>query len=436
MTIRTRLILYIIAINIIAGSLGAYLLWDYYRLLLIPLEILFVILIYLGIYLVRSVEFPVKMITTGIDLIRDKDFTHGFVETGSVDLKRLVKLYNEMIANLREERIKAKEQHVFLNKVLEASPAGIITLDLELKITHLNSSAAKFLDIAPDSVTDKQLSEIDSPIASTLLQLDEDESRVVTINGHHRVKCIHSKYYSTGFQRSFYLIIDVTKEIWKSEKTAYETLIRTLAHEVNNTIGSTNSILRSCLAYSNQLNDNDREDFVNALEVAIERTDHLNMFMHSYADIIRLPDPVKSVESLYSLLENTIRLIEPECNEKNITISKHFQNGDFNIDIDIPQIEQVLVNVTRNAIESIKFDGTIVFKVHKIDNKPMLEILDSGAGIPEEVKEQIFTPFFSTKNEGQGIGLTLVNEILSRHNFDFSLTNVEENLTSFKIYLN
>ena len=105
------------------------------------------------------------------------------------------------------------------------------------------------------------------------------------------MKCQKSQFLDQGFQRSFILMEELTEELRRFEKAAYEKVIRLLSHEVNNSVGAVNSLLHSCLNYKEQLQEADRHDFENALQVAINRIEHLNAFMSSFAEVIKLPPP-------------------------------------------------------------------------------------------------------------------------------------------------
>src|ERR1051326_6594332 len=184
-----------------------------------------------------------------------------------------------MADNLREERIKQQEQHYFLDKLLTASPSGIITLDFDEKIVMVNPSAERILQMQAAQLNGKRLAGLATPFASALSELMAGESKVVQLRGRRRVKCKKSQFLDRGFPRHFILMEELTEELRQSEKAAYEKLIRLMSHEVNNTVGASNSLLYSCLNYTNQLNEEDRQDFEAALRVAISRTHQLNEFM-------------------------------------------------------------------------------------------------------------------------------------------------------------
>jgi len=235
-----------------------------------------------------------------------------------------------------------------------------------------------------------------------------------------------SHFIDRGFARQFVMIEELTAEILAAEKKAYGKVIRMMAHEVNNTIGPVNSILSSTL--QSKQNDN---SINNALQVAIDRNNSLNIFMRNFADVVRLPVANKKNIDLHQLIQQIARLMELKAGEKSIGFIFNFHTSPMLITADTHQMELVLINIIKNGIEAIGEKGTVTF----ITRQAPLQLIvrDSGRGIPEARADQMFTPFFSTKPDGQGIGLTLTKEILVEHGFPFSLKTNEPGVTDFVI---
>jgi len=244
--------------------------------------------------------------------------------------------------------------------------------------------------------------------------------------------CTKAHFLDRGFQRYFILIEELTEEIIKAEKKAYEKVIRMMSHETNNSIGAINSILNSFLNYKDQLKAEDREDFENALLVAIQRNIRLNRFMSNFTDIVRIPPPVRRMCDLHELLKAVQVLLSGECEARNITWRWEFSPQPFKVKLDIQQMEQVLVNACKNSIEAIGENGQITVATINSPGKKLI-IRDTGKGISNDIKPNLFTPFFSTKKNGQGIGLTLIKEILVNHGFNFSLESSAKGFTEFTI---
>src|SRR5436305_1997438 len=151
--------------------------------------------------------------------------------------------------------------------------------------------------------------------------------------------------------------------------------------------------------------------------------------MNGFAEVVRLPPPDRRPTDLKRLIDEILLLLRPELDRRRIRIDWEGAETLPPIELDRNQIEQVLMNVLKNAMESIGEDGRIALRLEP----GALSIHDSGPGIPEEVRALLFTPFFSTKRNGRGLGLTLVQEILSAHGFTFSLGPGEGGGAEFRV---
>ncbi|MBW2412171.1 MAG: PAS domain-containing protein [Deltaproteobacteria bacterium] len=433
MKLRSKLILYLIAVHIVFLA-TSYFVFKENRLWLLTIEGFFVLSFIVGFILIRSMLKPVDLVITGTELIEEEDFTSTFRKTGQPELDRLFSLYNEMIKKLRSERLALEEQHLFLHKLIQATPSGIVILDYDGAIEQVNPRAATLLETTNENLVGKLMQELHTPLTDAIDELGDEESKVVAFKGNRRIRCTKSQFIDKGFQRYFVLMEELTKEIRQSEKSAYEKLIRLLSHEVSNSVGAVSSLLQSCIYYINQIRDTDREDFENAVKVSISRLGNLNEFMKGYADIVRLPDPTLRACNVLDLIQNCEELFRRESEEKQIAWQWQIQEEIPPILLDKNQIEQVFVNVIKNAMDAIGTDGTITIRAGNGGNKYFLVIEDTGSGISEEARKNLFTPFFSTKDYGQGIGLTLVQEILNKHNFEFSLESKPGGSTQFTIW--
>jgi C4-dicarboxylate-specific signal transduction histidine kinase len=208
-----------------------------------------------------------------------------------------------------------------------------------------------------------------------------------------------------------------------------------LSHEVNNTVGASNSLLNSCLTYGTQLTSDDRRDFEHAIGVVIARTAQLNAFMRSFADVVRLPAPQKVSVSIADVATDLVRLLGGESERRRIRLVEDVAADLGSVAMDRAQLEQALVNIAKNGLEAIGADGTLTIRARRRDGVRVLEVEDTGPGIAPEAKAQLFTPFFSTKEHGQGIGLTLVQEILANHKFGYALDGPPGGPTRFTILL-
>jgi nitrogen fixation/metabolism regulation signal transduction histidine kinase len=433
MTLRTRLTIYLISIHLLFVVIAFELISDPVRLLLV--ELILILSAVVGARLVKSSLVTAELVEVGSQLVNDRDFSLTFQPTGQPEVDRLVDVYNRMIRQLREERLRAEEQHLFLEKVLTASPIGIITCDLDGQISMVNPAAEQLLKRSSEELLGRTLCKLADPLVTALAGLEVGAAEIVSWQGSRRLRCQRAEYFDLGIQRSFYLVEELTEELRQSQRRAYERVIRMMSHEVNNSVGAVSSLLETGIGLAEELPDARRQAFQRALRVAIERSDHLRSFMSSFAEVVRLPDPDLRPCILAELVDDILVLMAAELSERNITCQWQQRQQVGRTAIDKNQIEQVLINVLRNAAEAIANNGTINLRLLRKNGRTCLEIEDDGPGIAAEVQANLFTPFFSTKQNGRGIGLTLVQEVLTRHGFGFALESGKGGPTCFRIWM-
>jgi nitrogen fixation/metabolism regulation signal transduction histidine kinase len=434
--LHARFVIYLIVIHIVFAGVATLLLWDH-RPWLIGLEVFFATSALVALRLLRKLTEPLRQLRTGLHMLEDGEFTTRFRTTGQPELDALALVYNRMSERLREQRILNEEKESFLSRVLASTPSGVITFDFDDRIDSANPAAAALLERAPAELVGRKLSEIGTPFTTGLAGLAAGDAAILVLRGRRRIKCGSGEFFDRGFIRRFLFLDELTEELRRSEKAAYDKLIRMMSHEVNNTTGAVNSLLQSCRRYAAQLQPDDRGEFETALDVAVRRTSHMNAFMRGFADVVRIPAPARTRHDLRVLLTGILQLIEPEAAERGIRIDVQWLEATVAIDCDAPQMEQVLVNVLRNAMEAIGRDGTITLRTHVVQRKgaavPVLIVEDSGPGLTPDDARQLFTPFFTTKETGQGIGLTVVREILDSHGFEYALESTAGEPTRFSI---
>ncbi|HOP06703.1 MAG TPA: ATP-binding protein [candidate division Zixibacteria bacterium] len=418
MSLRLRFILFVILVHVVVFGLALFILPTDKWVFLIA-EIILLGILFFSIHLYRAFLKPLNLIASGVETIRDKDFQSKFLPTGQPELDELIDVYNRMIDQLREERTKQREQHYFLERLIHASPTGVLILDLDDKVSLVNPIAARLLGCTTDVLLGRSCNDLPGPLGEALTGMEPGEKRVISLSGMQTYRCQKSHFLDRGFHRHFLLIEELTKEILDTQKKAYTSVIRMMSHEVNNTVGAVNSILESSLAFAAQLTDGDREEFTSVAHVAINRNNGLNSFMTRLASVVRVPEPDKVPYDLVNLLKSIQVLTAAEAQERGIEVKLTPCEQPVMAAIDVDQIEQVLINIVRNAMESIENDGTISMQVTSAP--PCITIADNGRGISEEVRKQMFTPFYTNKRNGHGVGLTLTREVLLNHGCRFNL---------------
>lgn len=432
MSLRRRAVAYLVVLHLIFAGLAIYLFlaspfW------LLGIEALFLVSLLVGLRLTREMYRQFGVAAEGLRLIGDGEFTSRFLPVGQRDMDEVIAVYNRMVDHLREERVRVAEQHQFLSQVLDVSPSGVVILDFDQHVSSLNPTAERLLDRRKSEVVGRRLDQLRSPLGDALASLRAGEARLVGLLGARRVKCHHGTFVDRGFARSFLLIEELTDELRQFERAAYEKLIRVMSHEVNNTVTASNSLLHSSLNYSADLDPANRRDFEEAIGVVIERTEQLSSFMRRFADVFRLPAPVVRGCDLVAVLQGIVRLLGSRTDAAGIEWRWELDQPSVQVAMDRGQIEQALLNIFKNSIEAIEGRGTITVRLTADGARTIVNVEDSGAGIAPEAQSNLFTPFFSTKPHGQGIGLTLIQEILAGHGFHYALERTAQNTTRFTI---
>lgn len=391
--------------------------------------LLLVTSIYLFLFYRRIVK-PLQIIGNGMELLKEQDFSSRLSRVNQAEADRIVDVFNKMMEQLKNERLYLREQNYFLDLLINASPMAVIILDLDKAIQSVNPVANKILGIQfVSDVIGKHFAELDSPLAAELSQLPLYASQTIRLNDANIYKCTHSSFVDRGFHHSFYLVESLTLEVFKAEKKAYEKVIRMIAHEVNNTTAGITSTLDTLESAFSGMDD--MADICEVLRVSMERCYSMSHFITNFADVVRIPEPQVREQELNVVVASCKRFMETVCQNRNIRISMELDEVSPVVKLDSTLFEQVLVNIIKNAAESIGQDGEIHIRTSR--NPVCLEIADTGKGIDKETETKLFSPFFSTKPNGQGIGLIFIREVLQKQNCTFSLRTYSDGLTRFRI---
>ena len=376
----------------------------------------------------RKIVKPLNSIGSGMELLREQDFSSRLSPVGQYEADRIVNVFNRMMEQLKNERLRLREQNNFLDLLIKASPMGVILTTLDEDLSELNPMAQKMLGVRQEDVLGKKMNEIDSPLAAELANVPKGETATVRLNDSNIYRCTHSSFIDRGFQHPFFLIESLTDEVMKAEKKAYEKVIRMIAHEVNNTtagITSTLDTVEQALSTEEGM-----DDICDVMRVCTERCFSMSRFITRFADVVKIPEPTLTPVDLNDLAFTCKRFMEGMCTDRNIKLRLEIDETLKEVKMDASLFEQVLVNIIKNAAESIEKDGESIVRTL---SPAIVEVVDNGKGISKEVEAKLFSPFFSTKPNGQGIGLIFIREVLMRHGCTFSLRTYADGLTRFRI---
>ena len=386
------------------------------------------------LYFYRKVVKPINSIANGMELLHEQDFSSKLSSVGQPEADQIVIIFNRMMMRMKDERVRMREQNHFLDLLINASPMGVVILDFEQRITTINPSAKRFL-AAGENVIGQRLQDIGSPLAREIEKIENESTETVRLNGANVYHCSRLSFRDRGFAHPFILIEQMTEEVHRAEKNAYEKIIRMIAHEVNNTMGGITSTLDSATEVLQTMTpetlQNDADELCSVMKVCEERGYNMSRFITRFADVVKIPAPMLKNCNLNDCVEGCRRFLEQMCREKNITLRLLLCKENINVNIDTTLFEQALVNIIKNSIESIEENGEI--SIATSNSPASIVVTDNGRGIDKETERHLFSPFFTTKADGQGIGLIFIREVLGNHGCRYSLRTDDDNLTRFTI---
>ncbi|MDE6443283.1 MAG: PAS domain-containing protein [Muribaculaceae bacterium] len=412
---------------VMASVDGAALKWEIISCLGVAL--LLMILFY------RMTVLPGRVVSRGFELLEAQDFNNRLVEVGEGTADRTVRLFNTMIDRLRNERLLNMERESFLQFLIDASPMGVVMLDLDGRVSMANGAFLQLCGIREyEELDGKTLEELPPNLSRWLSGIPYQESVVFRPGDSRLFKGSHLSFVQNGFNRHFFLLENLTEEMIRAERKAYEKVIRIMSHEVNNTMGGVRTVFGMLID-----DTEDDKELRDVLESCDRRCGEVCDFINAYADVVRLPSPQLQRLDLGDMLSENIPFLNTLAPE-DVRIGLSTE-GDLTMTGDRTQLEQVIVNIVKNAVESFRDsekDYTVEGKWIEIsarseDRSLILDISNNGKPIPESVASQLFSPFFTTKPEGKGLGLTLTGEILGSHNARWSLQTREDGITVFSI---
>lgn len=229
----------------------------------------------------------------------------------------------------------------------------------------------------------------------------------------------------------------VQKIIERKEKLAWNNLMKVISHELLNTLTPVNSLIHNMeyLTEQEKMSRDDQQEMKESLKIVNSKSQQLLHFIDSYRQIAELPKPKKEEFDLKPTIENVLKIFETEFSSKQISLKTKLQH--MIISADEKMIERVLVNLITNSIHALEHSDykEIIIKNHSKNHRQIVTVKDSGEGIDQQIQDKIYMPFFTTRQNGSGIGLTLAKSIMEAHNGYLTHRNSEENGSVFEIWL-
>jgi nitrogen fixation/metabolism regulation signal transduction histidine kinase len=382
---------------------------------------LIVVGVFYGAFSIRhKVVFQLRTSTNLMESMSCRDHSVRAREcTPDGALNEFNQMFNKLSLSLAQQRLVSKEHQILLNKVIAQIDVAIVAVDDKAGITLMNPNAEQLFRCRFEDVENY-------PISTLGLQsvISGEHRKVVEfeIEQYKKKVYIHTdEYFEQGVKHKLIFITDIQHILRDEEYLVWQKLLRVLSHEINNSLAPIASISETLSRLINQPIDSvyfEQEmkvDVQEGLAVITERSNSLNSFIKRYQELTRLPLPDKKLFDLARLISSTALLFRD--NDITTDGQKLIVYGDE------PQIQQVLVNLIKNAIQATKNDNKAVLTLTwgSDGNLIKIKLIDQGAGISN--LDNIFVPFYTTKEEGSGIGLVLSRQIINNHGGDLTIAN-------------
>lgn len=424
--IYLQLVLRIISISLVSLVVGYFFFKEQYMLSSIAL----IVVVLLTSFLIHYVNQTNRKIAYFFDAIKNEDFTLRFPEKLSVkslkELNHSLNMLNEMI---QEIHLKKQAQEQYYQEIIKHADIGILTINEKGHILFANRSIEKLFNYTPLNHI-KQLLQVDQKLYELFEELKPFERKLVQLTNEREKKQLAIKSTAINFEQKELLLVvvqDIHKELDEKETDSWVKLIRVLTHEIMNTITPITSISESILKYYKtdqgllalkDFNENHIQNTVKGLEVIKEQGGDLMEFVQSYRSFLSLPKPDKTLISAHRLLDKVKVLMNQENDQGHIEFEVIAIPEELELYLDEKQISQILINLSKNALQSLQHQENGKIKIvagSTNEGKKYIQVIDNGPGIPSELIDEIFVPFFTTKNTGTGIGLSLSKQIMHLH---------------------
>lgn len=430
----------------------------FFRILFILIGIFFCVLLFqknliyssfffglITVFLLAEFYFYIKNIfefyDRTISAILSNDFSADFSKHSSFEnYQSLFKLYHTLKGKQNEQVSKDLVYRSILNNI----ETGVLILQKDQNdwnIFLLNDYFSKHFQVPKVSkwhylknqfpalctiIEERNFEEIKTTLQ---VRIDKQDSQTFILQTS-KTKTFDQEYYVI-------LVDSIQKVIEKKEKEAWINLMKVISHELMNSITPIRSLTQNLndLMQQESLSKEDLEDIKQSVSTIIHRSDHLQNFVESYRKLAMLPTPKKEKIELTTLIENTLQIMNPLFKKQNISVKNSIEFNRW-ILADKLQLEQVLINLLTNSIYALeeKAEKQIEISSEVKNNRTFITISDSGNGIEKEIEDKIFLPFFTTRKDGAGIGLTLSKNIIEAHG-GYLNYKTENEQTSFTICL-
>jgi nitrogen fixation/metabolism regulation signal transduction histidine kinase len=399
--------------------------------------------------MIRYVSKTNRDLTRLLHSIKYSDFSQSFTNnlTGS-GFEELHSAFTEVIKEFQRAKLEKEEHFRFLQTIVDHVGIGLIAFDTRGKVEMINNAAKKLLKI-PRLKNINDLESVSKRLVGKLFDLSPGANDLVKLKQDDNL--LQLSIYATGFvlhkqQLILVAMQDIQGALEEKEMKSWQNLIRVLTHEIMNSI----TPIASLASTAHGLLKDEREcelpeslnetigDVRHAVNTIEKRSQGLLTFIENYRKLTRIPKPDFKIVSVRDLFERVEHLMKDLFEVHGIEFDMQIDPLSLELTADPALIEQVLINLCKNAVEALNGIASPRIKLKAVTDErgsPVIKVIDNGRGIPEDAAGRIFIPFFTTRQQGSGIGLSLSRQIIRLHRGTIGVSSAPGEKTVFKIRL-
>jgi signal transduction histidine kinase len=385
-----------------------------------------------------------KELVRFLEILKVNDASYRFSSDLKGNFTELAKILNNTADLIENTRIEKEKQYHFLQFVIEQINIGLIAYNQKGEIQFTNKAFSNLLKISWLKNL-SELEKLDKQFYSNLLKSKPQDlfQYKIKLDGSFYNLLIQKKQFK--FNNEFINLVsfqNISAELDKKEMESWQKLIRVLTHEIMNSIAPITNLTYSIRRSLNENMETETvqkdtiQEAIEDTEIIEKRSNSLMQFVENYRKLTKIGKIITAKVNLKQLVENSINIFKEDLKKQNIDIVVEIE-GNIEIEADEKLLEQVLINIIKNAIEALSEcnNPKITISAHYKENNLILTIKDTGIGIETDKFDDIFVPFYSSKEKGTGIGLSLVKQIINLHKGTISVDSKIGEGTTFQIRL-
>jgi nitrogen fixation/metabolism regulation signal transduction histidine kinase len=415
----------------------------------ISLFILGLLIIGQVILLIKYVERTNKKLSQFLQSIRHSDFSSSFSDKGlGRSFEDLNKEFSKVIDDFKKSRTEKEEHYNYLQTLVQHISIGIIVFTRDGRVDIINNAFKKLLKMRSIRFI-KDLAAIKSDFPDILLKLNAGEKTLVKIFLEDELLQLSISATEFRMRGEEYILVslqNISSELDEKEIESWQKLIRVLTHEITNSItpiSSLASTVREMLLQEdnvntrlNKLNLNDIQDIESAITTIQNRSQGLLNFVEVYRNLTRIPKPNFRYFPLKDVFNRSLQLLKPKIDEYGIICAVKVFPPDIMITADPDLLDQIIINLMLNAIDAVKEveePEILILVTLNQSNRVIIDFQDNGYGIKPDILDKIFMPFFTSKKDGSGIGLSLSRQIMHLHKGSIKVKSKPDEGTVFTL---